>query len=608
MQQFTFELRRSRFFSLPFLATVLMITYFFALAIIVMRAVLTPIGLGWYLTYAIVTTTTVVANLRRHQFNSISITRAQLTYPMRFLFGHRSATQSLRRISTVEYKDGKSPKLIIGLSGLTPCVIREKDLIAGSVSDVHRSLLIMVQAGDHAEEIMHRIVHAEQIRKDQRKPPYASIGLALSMLAIYLWANLQMPGNDIGERILAAGALICTGNPGIDWYRILSSVFLHATVPFLIADIAIILVIGLRIERLIGAATYLLVFIGGALVGNAVTIWLAADPVVVGASGGIFALFGLYAVILRKYRDRLPSTVQFLSSRWFAACLLFMLIPPNGRISGITHILGLLSGVVISWWALVDSGGRRQRLVNVLGGALVSLSLAAIAIAVYEAPGWTRQKSRLENALLSMTRPTRNGITLAVGLLQDGGDASPWQLGRATSLLKSLPDKSDDEWRSLASMQLEQGHLGRSILAARQSLVAAAAPRYSISYWLGAIMHLPNLRIQQDASFLVGAELRFRSLHKRPFGSDGSCGIDTMFAVDGTLRAAPTRQSQGECEVDLLRKRPNGDRTLVIFDSPPARAPGSPAHTVGQGANWTLLAVFPGRKGQDIPSVIRVND
>jgi len=604
-QQHNYELRRQSFFSIPFVSTIVVITYFWVLALIVMKAVAVPIGIAWYVAYAGVLVVVILANIAKPKFHHLSFDNIQITYPQRFLFGRRRVTRPLWQISTVEHKRNRSPVLFIGLGGSSPCVIRSKDLHGLTLSEIHDSLWAAIQSSDHAGDISRRVAQAEEIRQGQRKPPYASIGLSLFMVAVYIYGILRIPSGNIGERILAEGALFCIGSPTIDLYRIFSSMFIHATLPFLIADVAIIVVIGLRIERLVGAARYLLVFLGGGLIANVSAIWFASAPVIVGASGGIFALFGLYLIILKRYGNRLPSTVQFFSNFWFAVLLIFMLIPPTAKISGITHLFGLLAGILLALLMFAGNSYRR-RAIPTAAALITSLSVIAVIFSMYKMTDWPVQKAALETRLLSARQLNRNGVMLAIGLLEDQRHTDEWQRDHAIALLSALPHKTAREWKSLGALQLTQGRVAESILADRQALATAAGTNYSISDLLRTAMHLPNLQLPKYAQRLVDAEQRFSVAHGRPYGIDGTCGKGHVRVTRNKPQYMVDGHSVGDCEVDAILRHPDGSYTLMVFDTMADKTENISRRIAIQSQGWKVSAVFANRTGSPMSLVVPI--
>lgn len=134
------------------------------------------------------------------------------------------------------------------------------------------------------------------------------------------WANLGM----IAVNILVFAAVELTGSSmdtehmldwGASWlpyiqegqiYRLITSMFLHFGLNHLGNNMLLLLFLGDTLESLVGKWKYLLVYLGGGLLGNVCSCfyeWHSADYYVsAGASGGVFAVMGALVVILLRER------------------------------------------------------------------------------------------------------------------------------------------------------------------------------------------------------------------------------------------------------------------------------------------------------------------
>jgi len=94
-----------------------------------------------------------------------------------------------------------------------------------------------------------------------------------------------------------------------DWYRLLTSAFLHEPpgsgigLTHIIFNMWALIVVGPALERALGRARYLAVYLVSALAGS-VLYYLLAPPngFAIGASGAIFGLFGAWFVLAKRMR------------------------------------------------------------------------------------------------------------------------------------------------------------------------------------------------------------------------------------------------------------------------------------------------------------------
>ena len=135
-----------------------------------------------------------------------------------------------------------------------------------------------------------------------------------------------------------------------EWYRLISSVFLHANWVHLLMNGLSLWFVGSFVERWVGKSWFFLVFLLSGIAGSALGVLIHAEhTVAVGASGGIMGLIGMMLVL--AFRFSLPSERHALQ----AQCLQMMipsLIPIFGgfffgSIDYIGHAGGVLCGMAI---------------------------------------------------------------------------------------------------------------------------------------------------------------------------------------------------------------------------------------------------------------------
>ncbi|MDX2677185.1 rhomboid family intramembrane serine protease [Streptomyces sp. NY05-11A] len=141
------------------------------------------------------------------------------------------------------------------------------------------------------------------------------------------------------------------------WYRLLTSMFLHASIIHILSNMLSLWWIGGPLEAALGRARFLALYLVSGLAGGALT-YLIAEPnqASLGASGAIFGLFGALAVLVRRQR---------LDMRPIIALLVINLVITFGwsGISWQAHIGGLVAGVVIGI-AMVHAPRERRALVQ----------------------------------------------------------------------------------------------------------------------------------------------------------------------------------------------------------------------------------------------------
>lgn len=174
------------------------------------------------------------------------------------------------------------------------------------------------------------------------KPTYILIALNV---AFYVYTAVV--GGDFlstsGRMILEYGQINVLVLYEAQYYRLLTSMFIHANIAHLAGNMLFLLIFGLRSEELFSLTEYLLIYFLGGLTGNGLSLLLLPlDVPSVGASGAIFAMFG--AAIIYARRSFSQSIIGALIYAFF---LLFLSSGPG--VNNYAHLGGLLTGLLIGY-------------------------------------------------------------------------------------------------------------------------------------------------------------------------------------------------------------------------------------------------------------------
>ncbi|MET0393712.1 MAG: rhomboid family intramembrane serine protease [Chitinophagaceae bacterium] len=141
------------------------------------------------------------------------------------------------------------------------------------------------------------------------------------------------------------------------WWRLLSSVFLHGGLLHLLANMAGLLFAGFFLEPLLGRFRFALIYLVTGILASAASIWWHPATVSIGASGAIFGLDGLLlALLLLKAFSKTLGKPLLISTAVFVGYNLLMGL--TGGVDNAAHIGGLVSGFLIG--CLLAPGLRRQ--------------------------------------------------------------------------------------------------------------------------------------------------------------------------------------------------------------------------------------------------------
>lgn len=158
-----------------------------------------------------------------------------------------------------------------------------------------------------------------------------------------------------------------------EYYRLLTSAFLHSGVLHLLLNMYALYLFGPQLEAALGrwrfGALYLVAALGGSAVSYA---FRAPNQPSLGASGAVFGLLGAYIVVSRRLRrDTTPVFVLLAVNFAFG-----FFVP---RIDWRAHLGGLVSGALVAL-VLAYAPRARRTPAQVLGVALVLAAVVALVV------------------------------------------------------------------------------------------------------------------------------------------------------------------------------------------------------------------------------------
>jgi len=197
----------------------------------------------------------------------------------------------------------------------------------------------------------------ESLEEIKKEP----ITVTLVVLNIVAFLLVEFTGfsQDVGHMIECGAVYPPLVTENGEFYRLFTSMFLHFGIEHLLNNMLVLFVLGSRLERVVGKARFLLIYLAGGLLGNVIS--LAADlgknslTVSAGASGAVFAVMGamIFVVIRNKGHLEDLSMKQILIMAVFS---LYFGLASTG-VDNAAHLGGLLSGFLLA----VLAGQPRRR-------------------------------------------------------------------------------------------------------------------------------------------------------------------------------------------------------------------------------------------------------
>lgn len=168
-----------------------------------------------------------------------------------------------------------------------------------------------------------------------------------------------------GDWLYNAGAF-SIGNiiQGKEWYRVVTSMFLHADIQHLFSNMLILYYIGNAVEKKIGCVPYMIIYFLSGIVGNMFSAGyeLLTESYVssVGASGAVFGIEGalLMLVIIYKGKCTEATAGRLIFSIAFSLYCGFS----SSYVNNAAHIGGVLAGFAAAGicWLLIPETRKKE--------------------------------------------------------------------------------------------------------------------------------------------------------------------------------------------------------------------------------------------------------
>ncbi len=177
--------------------------------------------------------------------------------------------------------------------------------------------------------------------------------IILVIIGLFFVGQMFTGGSILGDRVdqlTEWGALTKPGVMDGEWWRLITSMFLHVGILHIAFNAMALFALGMQLEQLMGSKRFLLIFFLTGIGGNILTLLVNPVPSV-GASGGIFGLLGALIAFFYRNRDRLgPWGQANLRSLLITAGINFVITISIPQVNQMAHLGGLLAGLFLGYF------------------------------------------------------------------------------------------------------------------------------------------------------------------------------------------------------------------------------------------------------------------
>lgn len=203
------------------------------------------------------------------------------------------------------------------------------------------------------------------------KKPVVTYTLITLNVIIFILMYILGNGSEDSYTLIKFGASVADFIKAGEYYRLITSAFLHIGILHLICNNYALYIIGSQLESFLGRTKFLIVYLVSALCGNLLSLLFITD-ISAGASGAIFGLLGSLLYFGYYYRVYLGNLIHSQIIPIIVLNLLIGFLTPG--IDNAAHIGGLIGGVLTTMAVGLKYKSKKSDRIN--GTILICIFIA----------------------------------------------------------------------------------------------------------------------------------------------------------------------------------------------------------------------------------------
>lgn len=240
------------------------------------------------------------------------------------------------------------------------------------------------QAQDGAKRLRHDREPLQEVLR--ARTPIALVTPLLVAINVGVFAGMLSASTPPGDpaTLVSWGANFGPLTTNGEWWRLLTSSFVHSGLLHLAVNIAALVSVGLVLERLVGHLTFAAIYAAAAVFAGVAALSTSSVAISAGGSG---AIFGLYGLLLASWTwgacQHATTTIRVHTvNRLTPAALVFVLYHiADGGIASVPERLGLMTGFVCGL-ALARCVWQSKPSARRIAGTLAATASIAVLLAV----------------------------------------------------------------------------------------------------------------------------------------------------------------------------------------------------------------------------------
>lgn len=208
--------------------------------------------------------------------------------------------------------------------------------------------------GMRCPECSKQTTNVRNVRAAYDAPPRVTIALIAINVLIFFGMSTQSGLGSAGGRLFTEGALFGPAVAAGDWWRLITSGFLHSGLLHIAFNMYVLWFLGNLLEPSLGPVRFAALYLAALLTGSFAVLLFNPDQPTIGASGAIFGLMGA-AFVMQRARGVDPMQSGIGPIILLNLALGFII--PNVSVAG--HVGGLLGGALCGY--LMDRSARYRR-------------------------------------------------------------------------------------------------------------------------------------------------------------------------------------------------------------------------------------------------------